>query len=177
MAAISCFPPEARLDNQILPNGDALRHDLKPILVAISELRPLGNQTRRHPQAQIEKLASSLREYGFVLPIVLDPMQRVVAGWALVQAAKLLGLNQVPGVTIVDLSEAQLRLLKLALNRLPEDASWDPEALRLELTELLTIDTQIDLQLTGFSTLWGRGQWDGGSRREDREPWRDLSPR
>lgn len=79
-------------------------------------------------------------------------MRRVVAGWALVLAAQLLGLDVVPAVTIVDLSEVQLRMLKLTLNRLAEDASWDVQALRLELTELLTIDAQIDLQLTGFST-------------------------
>jgi DNA modification methylase len=141
------------LKNNTRPtNGDALRHDLKPILVPIGELKPLGNQTRRHPESQIEKLAASLREYGFVSPIVVDARRRVVAGWALILAAQLLGLDQVPAVTIVDLSEVQLRMLKLTLNRLAEDASWDVQALRLEFTELLTIDPQVDLQLTGFST-------------------------
>ncbi|WP_247380091.1 MULTISPECIES: ParB/Srx family N-terminal domain-containing protein [unclassified Bradyrhizobium] len=135
-----------------LTNGAALRHNLNPVLVPIGELSPLGHQTRRHPQSQIEKLAASLREFGFVLPIIVDAMRRVVAGWAMVLAAKLVGLDVVPTVTIVDLSEVQLRVLKLTLNRLVEDASWDVQALRLELTELLTIDPQIDLQLTGFST-------------------------
>ncbi|EIG56961.1 MULTISPECIES: DNA methyltransferase [unclassified Bradyrhizobium] len=135
-----------------LTNGAALRHNLNPVLVPIGELRPLGHQTRRHPQSQIEKLAASLREFGFVLPIIVDATRRVVAGWAMVLAAKLLGLDVVPAVTIVDLGEAQLRVLKLTLNRLVEDASWDVQALRLELTELLTLDPQIDLQLTGFST-------------------------
>jgi ParB-like chromosome segregation protein Spo0J len=129
------------LKNNTRPtNGDALRHDLKPILAPIGELKPLGNQTRRHPQIQIEKLAASLREFGFVLPIVVDALRRVVAGWALILAAQLLGLDQVPAVTIVDLSEVQLRMLKLTLNRLAEDASWDVQVLRLEFTELLTID-------------------------------------
>src|SRR5205823_806441 len=62
------------------------------------------------------------------------------------------GLDHVPAVTIVDLSEVQLRILKLTLNRLAEDASWDVQALHLELTDLLTLDPQVDLQLTGFST-------------------------
>lgn len=93
-----------------------------------------------------------MRDFGFVLPIVVDAMRRVVAGWALVLAAQLLGLDVVPAVTLVDLSEVQLRMLKLALNRLAEDGSWDVQALRLELSELLTIDPEADLQLTGFST-------------------------
>lgn len=142
---------EALLTNRPT-NGDALRHNLTPTLVPIGELKPLGHQTRRHPQHQIARLAESLREFGFVLPIIVDAMRRVVAGWALVLGAQLLGLDVVPAVTIVDLSEVQLRMLKLTLNRLAEDASWDVQALRLELTELLTIDPQIDLQLTGFST-------------------------
>ncbi|WP_027525473.1 site-specific DNA-methyltransferase [Bradyrhizobium sp. Ec3.3] len=133
-------------------NGDALRHDLKPTLVLISQLTTLGHQTRRHPQSQIDKLAGCVREYGFVAPIVIDAKNRVVAGSALVAAARQIGLDHVPAVTIVDLSETQLRMLRLALNRLTEDASWDVQALRLEFTELLTIDPQVDLQLTGFST-------------------------
>ncbi|GAA0003923.1 ParB/Srx family N-terminal domain-containing protein [Bradyrhizobium diazoefficiens] len=121
-------------------------------MVPINELKPLGRETRQHPKSQIDKLAASLAEFGFVLPIVVDAVRQVVAGWALVLAAQLLGLVRVPVVTIVDLSEAQLRMLKLTLNRLAEDADWDVRALRLELTELLTIDPQVDLQLTGFST-------------------------
>jgi DNA modification methylase len=87
-----------------------------------------------------------------VRPIVVDATTRVVSGWAMVAAAKQVGLGEVPAVTLHDLSEAQLRMLRLALNRLTEDAAWDEQALRLELTELLAIDSQIDLQLTGFST-------------------------
>src|SRR5438067_616231 len=104
-------------------NGYPLRHNLTPVLVPIDELKPLGRETRRHPKSQIEKLAASLREFGFILPIVVDGLRRVVAGWALVLAAQLLGLDHVPAVTIVDLSEVQLRMLKLTLNRLAEDAS------------------------------------------------------
>ncbi|WP_439369394.1 site-specific DNA-methyltransferase [Bradyrhizobium sp. DASA03120] len=133
-------------------NGYTLRHDLTPTLVPIKELKPLGRETRRHPKSQIEKIAASLREFGFVLPVVVDTLRQVVAGWALVLAAQLLGLDQVPALTIVDLSQVQLRTLKLTLNRLAEEASWDVQALRLELTELLTLDPHLDLQLTGFST-------------------------
>lgn len=133
-------------------NGYPFRHNLTPAMVPIGELRPLGRETRRHPQIQIEKLAASIDAYGFVGVIIADHKRRVVAGRALLEAAKRLDLAEVPVVTVSDLPGASARALRLALNKLPEYASWDAEALRAEFTELLTIDPQIDLQLTGFST-------------------------
>lgn len=133
-------------------NGYPFRHNLTPATMPIDELRPLGRETRRHPKSQIDKVAASLNEFGFVGPIVVDAKGRVVAGRALVEAAKQLGLPEVPVLTVRDLPEAKLRALRLALNRLTEDASWDVAALRAEFTELLTIDADLDLQLTGFST-------------------------
>ena len=84
-------------------------------------LKPLGRQTRKHPPAQISKLQSSIEQFGFVLPIVVDAQSRVVAGWGLVLAARKARLLQVPTVVISDLNEAKLRLLRLALNRLGEE--------------------------------------------------------
>ena len=89
-----------------------------------------GRETRRHPPTQIRKLQASIEQFGFVLPIVIDAASRVIAGWGLAVAAKRLGLPEVPAVTIADLDEAQLRMLRLALNRLSEDSRWDAEALR-----------------------------------------------
>jgi hypothetical protein len=74
----------------------------------------------------------------------------VIAGWALALAAKKLGLPEVPAVTIVDLNEAELRMLRLALNRLSEDARWDLEGLRLEFSDIVEISSEIDLRLGGF---------------------------
>ncbi|RZN08872.1 DNA methylase N-4 [Bradyrhizobium genosp. SA-3] len=121
-------------------------------MVPIDELKPLGRETRRHPKNQIVRIAAIIGECGFVAPVVVDHKRRVVAGRAVIEAAKQLGLGEVPVVTVRDLPYAKLRALRLALNRLTEDASWDAEALRAEFAELLTIDPQIDLQLTGFST-------------------------
>ena len=132
-------------------NGYPLRHDLSPTLLPVSKLKLLGRQTRRHSKSQIRRLAASLNEFGLILPVVVDPQCRVVAGWALVEAAKLLDLEEIPAVTITDLTEVQLRGLRLALNRLSEDAGWDDQALRLELSDLITLDAEIDLQITGFS--------------------------
>src|SRR4051794_12221303 len=78
--------------SDVRTNGYPLRHNLTPVPVRIEELKPLGQQTRRHATAQIGKLAASLQEFGFVLPIVVDAKRRVVSGWALVVAARQLGL-------------------------------------------------------------------------------------
>ena len=74
----------------------------------------------------------------------------MVAGWGLVLAARKMGLLQVPAVTIDDLDEAKLRLLRLALNRLGEDSSWDFDALALEFADILEIGIDVDVQLSGF---------------------------
>jgi DNA modification methylase len=131
-------------------NGFAVFRDLNPKLTDVASLKPLGRQTRKHPPAQIRKLQSSIDQFGFVLPIVIDSENRVVAGWGLVLAARKAGLPQVPAVVINDLDEAKLRLLRLALNRLGEESSWDFDALTLEFSDILEIDLDADLQIGGF---------------------------
>src|SRR5271156_667575 len=131
-------------------NGFAVSRDLNPILVSLDALKPLGRLTRKHPPKQIQKLAESLEEIGFVLPLVIGAESRVVAGWGLVLAARKMGLTEAPAVIISDLDEAKLRLLRLALNRLGEESSWDAEALKLEFCEVLEISGEIDLRISGF---------------------------
>jgi DNA modification methylase len=113
-------------------------------------LKPLGRETRKHSASQIRKLQASLEQFGFVLPIVIDVDGRVIAGWGLVVAAKKLGLAEVPAVTIADLDEAKSRMLRLALNRLGEDSSWNPDALKLEFSDILEISSESDLRISGF---------------------------
>ena len=127
-----------------------LSRNLNPNLVRIETLKPLGRETRKHPPAQIRKLQASIEQFGFVLPIVIDATSRVIAGWGLAVAAKKLGLPEVPAVTITDLDEAKLRMLRLALNRLSEDSRWDLEALRLEFSDIMEIGGEIDLRISGF---------------------------
>jgi DNA modification methylase len=131
-------------------NGYALSRDLTPRLVPVAGCKPLGRQTRKHPPRQVRKLAASLDRYGFVLPILTDTEGRVVAGWGLVLAARQLGLGQIPAVCLTDLSEAELRMLRLALNRITDDAAWDREALAVEFSEVLELAPQIDLEVGGF---------------------------
>ena len=74
----------------------------------------------------------------------------MIAGWGLALAAKKLGLPEVPAVTITDLDETKLRMLRLALNRLSEDSRWDLEALRLEFSDIMEMSGEIDLRISGF---------------------------
>jgi ParB-like chromosome segregation protein Spo0J len=129
-------------------NGFAVSRNLSPKLVRVDALKPLGRQTRKHPPAQIRKMGDSLEQFGFVLPLVIDADNRVVAGWGLVLAARKIGLSEVPAVTVSDLDEARLRLLRLALNRLGEESSWDVDALKLEFSEVLEITSDIDLRVS-----------------------------
>ncbi len=131
-------------------NGYPLSRDLAPQLVPVAGCKPMGRVTRKHPPQQVRKLAASLNRFGFVLPILIDAERRVVAGWGLVLAARQLGLSEVPAVTVTDLSEADLRMLRLALNRITDDAAWDREALSLEFSDLLELEPQLDLEVSGF---------------------------
>ena len=131
-------------------NGYALSRDLTPRRVPVADCKPLGRETRKHPPQQVRKLAANLDRFGFVLPILVDAEQRVVAGWGLVLAARQLGLGEVPAVSLSDVSEAELRTLRLALNRIAEDSTWDHEALALEFSDILELDPEIDIELSGF---------------------------
>src|SRR2546430_16121253 len=95
-------------------NGYAVSRDLTPKLVPIAGCKPLGRETRKHPPGQVRKLAASLERFGFVLPILIDHEQRVVAGWGLVLAARQLGLTEGPAVGINGLCSAELRALRLS---------------------------------------------------------------
>jgi DNA modification methylase len=158
-------------------NGFAVSRDLNPVLIPVESLKPLGRETRKHPASQVRKLAESLEQFGFVLPIITDMDCRVVAGWGLVLAARRLKLSELPAVTIVDLDEARLRSLRLALNRLGEDSSWDPVALSLEFSDILEMDGTIDLQITGFEMGEIDVSLDGaGIDEEDELPTEPSSP-
>jgi 16S rRNA G966 N2-methylase RsmD len=157
-------------------NGYAVSRDLNVTLVPIASCKPLDHQTRKHPPGQVRKLAASLGRFGFVIPILIDGKNRVVAGWGLVLAARQLGLSEVPAIIVTDLSEAELRALRLALNRIAEDSAWDHEALALEFSDILDLAPQLDLQVSGFEM----GEIDvildgGGLDEEDELPLVDAA--
>lgn len=119
--------------------------DLAPTRVRIAELKPFGRQTRRHPVQQIEQLAKVLKAYGFVTPILVDRQNRVVDGWAVLLAAQKLGLSTIPVHRNCDLTEVELRALRIALNKITELSSWADDELKIEIREILEIQQDLPL--------------------------------
>lgn len=94
---------------------------------------------------------ASIRAFGFTNPILADLQGNLIAGHGRLRAAKEMGLDSVPVITLVGLSEAQKKALRLADNKIALNAGWDTEILKLELAELSLPEIDIDLGLTGFS--------------------------
>ena len=117
-------------------------------LVSIDKLIPYVNNARTHSPEQINKLRSSLREFGFVNPVIIDQNYNVVAGHGRLMAAREEGFTEVPCVLVDYLTDAQRKAYILADNRYAEDAGWDEEMLRVEIEALQ--EQAFDLSLTGF---------------------------
>jgi DNA modification methylase len=115
--------------------------------VEINKLIPYVNNARTHDDSQVTQIASSIREFGFNNPVLIDKDNGIIAGHGRVMAAKKLGLIEVPTITLDHLTEAQRKAYILADNRIALNSGWDNELLALELQEL---DTNIDLSLLGF---------------------------
>lgn len=117
-------------------------------LVPLSKLVPYVNNARTHSPEQINKLRSSLREFGFINPVIIDRDYGVIAGHGRILAAKEEGIAEVPCVFADHLTEAQKKAYIIADNRMALDAGWDEELLRVEI-EALQVEA-FDLSLTGF---------------------------
>ncbi len=117
-------------------------------MMPVDALVPYANNAKIHGPAQIAKLRASLREFGFVSPVLIDDSNNILAGHGRVLAALAEGMTEVPCVLVTDLSEAQRKAYILADNRLAEDAAWDESLLRMELNTLAGMD--FNVSLTGF---------------------------
>ena len=117
-------------------------------LVPLPKLVPYVNNARTHSPEQLVKLRSSLREFGFINPVIIDRDFNVIAGHGRIAAAKEEGITEVPCVFVDYLTEAQKKAYILADNRMALDAGWDEELLRIEIESLQGAD--FDVSLTGF---------------------------
>ncbi|MDE6834801.1 MAG: ParB/Srx family N-terminal domain-containing protein, partial [Ruminococcus sp.] len=117
-------------------------------LVPTDKLIPYINNARTHNKEQIAKLRSSLREFGFINPIIIDKNFNVIAGHGRLSAAKEEGMEEVPCVFVEHFTEAQKKAYILADNRMALDAGWDDELLSIEMEELQ--NAGFNLELTGF---------------------------
>lgn len=117
-------------------------------LVPLEKLVPYVNNARTHSAEQITKLRSSLREFGFINPVIIDCNYGIIAGHGRVMAAKEEGIAEIPCVFVDYLTEAQKKAYILADNRFAQDAGWDEELLKLEIESLEAAD--FNVALTGF---------------------------
>lgn len=120
-------------------------------LVPIDRLIPYINNARTHSPEQINKLRASLREFGFINPVIIDRDFNVIAGHGRIFAAKEEGIKEVPCVLVDYLTEAQKKAYIIADNRMAMDAGWDEELLRVEIEALQA--EAFDLSLTGFDEV------------------------
>lgn len=114
-----------------------------------NSLTPYPNNARVHPDEQITQIAGSIKELGFVNPVLLDNKDGIIAGHGRIEAAKFLKMEKVPCINLDHLSERQKRMLILADNKTAENARWDMEMLKIELDDL--IGDGVDVGLIGFS--------------------------
>lgn len=119
------------------------------VRVPIDELIPYARNARTHDKAQIAQLRASLREFGFVNPVLIDGSRNIIAGHGRVLAARAEGMTEIPCVLVEHLTDAQRRAYILADNRLAEASGWDMDMVAIELGQLQ--DEGFSLDLTGFS--------------------------
>ena len=128
------------------------RPDLAVTYRQVADLRPDPRNARTHSKKQIQQLCTSIEQFGFTNPVLVDEAGVLIAGHGRLRAAKDLGLTSVPTIELLGLTEAQKKALRLADNKIALNAGWDLEILKLELVEIATLDVDFDLSLTGFAS-------------------------
>ena len=114
----------------------------------INDLIPYVNNARTHSEEQINQIASSIKEFGFTNPVLIDKNDGLIAGHGRVMGAKKLGLKEVPTITLDNLTEAQKKAYIIADNKISLNAGWDEELLKIELQSLQEMD--FDYSNLGF---------------------------
>jgi DNA modification methylase len=116
--------------------------------IETAALQAYGRNARTHSAEQIEQLQASMREFGFTNPVLIDEAGELIAGHGRTSAALALGLEKVPAIRLLGLSEQQKKALRIADNQLALNAGWDLDLLAQEVQELQAAD--YDLELLGF---------------------------
>lgn len=116
----------------------------------IDALTPYANNSRTHSDEQISQLAASIHEYGWTNPVLIDDDGGLIAGHGRVLAARELGMQQIPCIRLMGLTDAQKRAYIIADNRLAELSGWDVERLREEMD--FVYSQGLDLDTLGFDS-------------------------
>jgi len=111
----------------------------------IADLIPYANNSRKHSDKQIKQVASSIKEFGFLNPIIIDKDNGIIAGHCRVMACEKLGIKEVPCISAEHLTEAQKKAYIIADNQLALGSEWDMELLKVEFEGLKELDFDVDL--------------------------------
>jgi len=125
--------------------------DREVVFLPLSDLKPRARNARTHSRRQVQQIADSIRNFGFVNPVLVERDGTIIAGHGRVEGAKLAGLKEIPTLTVDHLTPAQIRAYVIADNKLALNAGWDNDLLALELKEL-TVELDFDIRVTGFET-------------------------
>lgn len=145
---------------------------------SINDLIPYVNNTRTHSEEQVNQIASSIKEFGFTNPVLIDEQGGIIAGHGRVMAAKKLNINEVPTIILNNLSEAQKKAYIIADNKIALNAGWDEDLLQLELISLeemgfdysnLGFDFDIDIEEINNE------EFEPNIKVGDREPIRNMT--
>lgn len=120
-------------------------------VLSIATLVLGSRQLRIRKKSVLEVMGASIRQFGFLIPVIIDAENRIICGKGRVQAARLVGMTDVPCIRITHLSDAERRVFAIAENQIGQLAGWDQETLKIELKELAGMDLSFSLELTGFS--------------------------
>lgn len=120
--------------------------------IEIARIHEYKNNPKLHNRVQIAKIRESIREFGFINPVLLDENLEIIAGHGRVAAARDMGMHDVPAIILSHLTDAQKRAYRIADNKLTELGKWSIELLNLEFTELSKLDLNFDLDITRFET-------------------------
>lgn len=126
-------------------NTSRTRENIAVEYIAPDVLVKYERNSRTHSAAQIEQIKKSITEFGFTNPVLIDENNVLIAGHGRVEAATQLELDSIPSIRLVGLSESQKKALRIADNKLPLNAGWDEEQLKLEMFELQSDDFRLDL--------------------------------
>lgn len=121
---------------------------LKIVYRPLQELSPYAHNARTHSTEQVAQLVESIKLFGWTNPVLIDEKGEIIAGHGRVMAAEMLKMDSVPVIVLSGLTDEQKKAYRLADNRLPMNAGWDEDLLRMELSDLINAD--FDVSLTGF---------------------------
>ena len=126
--------------------------DLSVTKININQIKPYKNNPKLHNKKQVSQIVNSIKEFGFVNPILIDEDGEIIAGHGRYMAAQAMNMTNVPAIVLSHLSDAQKRMYRIADNKLTELGKWSPELLQIEFKELSVMDVDLDLEITGFET-------------------------